>query len=160
MSDHEDRIVRYLDDCWAVEKTMAGQWSRMASEVGCDDLRVMFHERCDTKLKQAHRIEERLRELGGKPSRAESFFEQVAATIADLLRIPPVEDDRSTQYLMRGFAMQNFEMAMFESLRAFAEFTGDDKTVKMAEGLLKNEKYGAGQVWSQISRNAREHMAV
>jgi ferritin-like metal-binding protein YciE len=154
MNNSHGRLLAYLENCWAVERTAASEWRRMAEEVEEPALRWMFDKHLHTAEAHTTRLESRLRVLGAEPNRSRRFCADVVAEIGDLLDMPRHEEDRPTQFVIKAYGVESLQMAMYESLSAFAGAMGDAETVSLAVEHLQEAKQAARQVWSHIGTQA------
>jgi len=154
MEDQKERLVRYLDDAWAVEKALVKELHRMANESTDPTAKLMYEEHQQITHAQEERLEARIRALGEEPSGGMGFFSKMISTIGDAMHKPHDDYDRTAQDLMKGYGIENFECAMYQSLRAYASAIGDLETVRLAEEHLSQEQQAAQKVWNLIEPNA------
>jgi ferritin-like metal-binding protein YciE len=64
-------------------------------------------------------------------------------------------EEKTTQDLMMAFAVENSEVAMFESLITVCEAAGDHQTANIAREIQQQEQATADKLWPHISRTAR-----
>jgi ferritin-like metal-binding protein YciE len=150
METTQERLVRYLDEAWAVEKALVSDLREMADEVNDQQVRALFEEHAQVTHQQEENLEARIRALGQEPSGAKGFVHQMIAKAGDLLQGTQDEYDKTTQDLMKGFATENLEMAMYQSLESFATAIGDQETAQLARRHFDQEKEAANRVWPMI----------
>jgi ferritin-like metal-binding protein YciE len=150
MQDTQERLIRYLDDAWAVEKALVKNLEDMANEVDDPQIKAMFEQHRHVTHQQEEALEARIRALGEEPSGAKGFFTQLMGKIGDFMHKAKDEYDQTTQDLMKAYAVENFECAMYQSLEAFATAIGDDETAQLALMHHEQEKQAAEMVWSMI----------
>jgi len=68
------------------------------------------------------------------------------------------ESERTTQNLMMAYAVENSEVAMYESLATVAETVGDHQTALLARDIQKEEQRTAEKVWNFIAPSARRSL--
>jgi ferritin-like metal-binding protein YciE len=66
--------------------------------------------------------------------------------------------ERQTQDLMMAYAVENAEVAMYESLAQAAQLVGDKRTEQLARQIQQQEKQTADRVWAQVAPAARRAM--
>ena len=66
--------------------------------------------------------------------------------------------ERQTQDLMMAYAVENAEVAMYESLAQAAHLAGDTHTEQLARQIQHQEKQTAEKVWAQVAPAARRAM--
>jgi len=155
MQSSPDRLIRYLDDAWALEKTLVTTLKDMADEVNDSGVRALFLEHRAITHQHEENLEARLRALGKEPSRTKSFLNQIGGKMGDMLHGAHDEYDKTTLNLMKAFATENLEMAVYEALASFATEVGDLETEKMAQQHLAQEKEAAAKIWPQIAPVSR-----
>jgi ferritin-like metal-binding protein YciE len=64
------------------------------------------------------------------------------------------EYDKTTQNLIKGYGTENFEVAMYESLEAYAQAIGDQETVLLAQKHKQQEQEAADKIRPLISQTA------
>jgi len=151
MESNQDRLIRYLDDAWAVEKALVGMLKDMADEVNDASVKAAFQEHREVTHQQEENLEARIRALGKEPSGGKGFFNQMVGKIGDVIQGAHDPYDKTTQDLMKGFATENFEMAMYQSLESYANAIGDTATAELARQHFQQEKAAADKVWPLIS---------
>ena len=149
--DTRDRLIRYLDDAWAVEKGLVDTLNEMADEVNDANVRSVFQEHARVTKQQEEDLEARIRALGEEPSGGKGLLNSVMGGLADMLQGAHDEFDKTTQDLMKAYATENFEMAMYESLRAYCSAIGDTETAALASRLFEQEHQAASLVWPLIT---------
>lgn len=156
METQKEKLVRYLDDAWAVEKALVTQLQDLADDVNIPEVREALLEHRQVTHDQEERLEARIRALGAEPSGGKSFMNNLLGKVGDILNAGHDRDDRTTQGLIKGFAIENLETAMYKSLKVYANEIGDTETANLAEKLQKQEKEAADKVWGFISQAAKQ----
>ncbi len=152
--DTRDRLIRYLDDAWAVEKALVSTLRDMADEVNDAQVRDCFLQHSDETHQQEESLEARIRAMGEEPSGSKGFFNQLMGTLGDIMHAAHDPYDKTTQDLVKGYATENFEIAMYEALSAFAESVGDTETAQLARTIQQQEQAAAQKVWALIRPTA------
>ncbi len=149
-----DVIVRYLEDAEAAERNFEDTLMVFANTGEQNAVKSMF-EAASRKAKTQHeRLEARLRELGGTPSKAKSILAHMLAMAPSLAQIGHEGPEKNTQHLIACIAAASAEMAMYESLAAVAAAAGDTKTETLARELQKEEKDDWDQSWALLPGSA------
>jgi ferritin-like metal-binding protein YciE len=151
METAQERMVRYLDDAWAVEKALVNALDSMANEVTDPVVRALFEEHRIVTHQQEENLEARIRALGEEPSGTKGFFSSMMSRIGELLHRPYDDYDQVTQDLMKQYGVENFEMAMYESMAVYAEAIGDTASAQLAREHLAQERETAERVWKLIA---------
>lgn len=150
METAQERTIRYLDDAWAVEKALVNALDTMAGEVDDPVVRALFEEHRMVTHQQEENLEARIRALGEEPSGTKGFFSSMMSRIGEFLHRPHDDYDKVTQDLMKQYAVENFEMAMYESMAVYAEAIGDTATAQLAREHFAQERETAERVWKLI----------
>src|SRR5262249_31145506 len=99
---------------------------------------------------QEEKLEARIRALGEEPSGGKGMVNQLLGRLGDLIHGAHDEYDKTTQNLIKAFAVENFEIAMYESLAQFAQAIGDAETASLAHSIQQQEQAAAQKVWALI----------
>lgn len=150
----QDRLIRYLDDAWAMEKALVDNLRSMADEVNDPNIQAMFQQHSDETQQQQQQLEARIRALGEEPSGGKGFLNKMMAMIGDAFQGAHDPDDKTTQDLMKAFGIESFEMAMYQGLAAYANGIGDTQTAQLAQQILQQERETANKVWPMIAPTA------
>jgi ferritin-like metal-binding protein YciE len=150
-----EKAVRYikshLRDAIAAEKSFETQLRGFASEGSSDQIHQLFLQHADETRVQYERLTRRLTELAGEPSGAKSVLAHLVALSPKLAQLGHDTVDRVTQNLMIAYAVENCEIAMYESLIAVTEAAGDQDTAELARAIQDEERRTAEKIWKLIS---------
>ena len=145
-----DIIKRYLEDAIAAEKSFETQLQGMAKEGDDAAAQAAFHQHALETKTQYERLTARLEALGGSTSTAKSILAHIFGLSPKTAQLGHEKEERTTQNLIIAFAVENSEMAMYESLIAVAEAAGDTQTVALARDIQAQEKATAEKIWKLI----------
>jgi ferritin-like metal-binding protein YciE len=151
MEDKTNRIIRYLNDAWAVEKALVDSLKDMGEEANDPAVRALLLEHSQVTHQQEESLEARIRQLGGETQTYKGYLNQFIAKAGDFMNMGHDQYDRTTQNLMQCFATENFELAMYESLAAFADAVGDAETAQLARQIQQQERETAEKLWPLIA---------
>ena len=149
-----ESIQNYLEDAIAAEESFETQLRGFAEEGSGDQSRQLFLQHAEETRIQSERLTARLKALGGDPSGAKSFLAYLAGMSPKLAQMGHDVMDRLTQNLIIAFAVENCEVAMYESLIAVAETTGDSVTAQLARSIQAEEVATADKVWRRLAPTA------
>lgn len=149
-----DVIKRYLEDAIAAEKSFETQLQGMAKEGDDPAAQAAFHQHALETKTQYERLTARLESLGGSTSTAKSILAHIFGMSPKTAQLGREKEERTTQNLMIAFAVENSEIAMYESLISVAEAAGDSDTAALARQIQAQEKATAEKVWSLIPNAA------
>jgi ferritin-like metal-binding protein YciE len=151
-----DVIKRYLEDAIAAEKSFETQLQGFATEGDNAAAKAAFHQHALETKQQYERLTARLESLGGSPSTAKSFLAHVFGLSPKSAQLGHEKEERTTQNLMMAFAVENSELAMYESLATVAEAAGDTQTAALAREIQQQEKTTAEKIWKLLPTAALE----
>ena len=154
MESTPERLIRYLDNAWAVEKGLVSALKSMAEDVNGPGLREMFQEHAQVTWRQEEALEARIRALGAEPNGAKGFFSNMMGRMSELMQMTQDEYDRTTQNLIKAYTSEQFEMAMYQALQSYAEAIGDSETAQLAQEHFQQEKRTAEALWPLIAEMA------
>lgn len=140
-------IKRYLQDAIAAEKSFETQLEGFAKEGDDTVVQSLFRQHAVETRQQYERLTARLEALGGSPSTAKSLLAHVFGMTPKAAQLGHEKEERTTQNLMMAYAVENSEMAMYESLAIVAEAAGDTETATLARQIQTQEKATAEKIW-------------
>ena len=115
----------------------------------------MFEQHANETHLQHQRLTALLESLGGKPSGVKSFLAHMFGLAPKAAQLGHDESERGTQDLMMAYAVENSEIAMYESLAVAAAAAGDAETERLAREIQQEERATAEKVWNQLAPAAR-----
>jgi ferritin-like metal-binding protein YciE len=142
--DSRSRLLRYLGDAHAAEEGGLASLRDLAAETNDPYVRAAVMDHLTVTQSQIDRLEARLQALGGGKSGGKSLLNTLIGKGSDLLNIFHDQDDKQTQDVIKAYALENFEVGMYLSLKAFADAVGDADTARMAEDFV-HEEHTAGE---------------
>ena len=154
MEDSKSVIIRYLEDAIAAEKSFETQLRTFAKE-GDDPLaHTLFAQHADETRMQYENLTARLNALGGSPSGVKSFMAHMFGMAPKAASLGHEETERVTQNLMIAYAVENSEVAMYESLATVARLAGDSETEQLARRIQQQERQTAEKVFALLPGEA------
>jgi ferritin-like metal-binding protein YciE len=154
----QEVLARYLEDAIAAEKSFETQLVGFSEEVEDSTVQALFRQHAQETREQYTLLTRRLEELGGTTSTIKSFLAHMFNFAPKIAQIGHDKYERQTQDLMMAYAVENAEVAMYESLAQVAELAGDVRTVQLARQIQMQEKQTAEKVWAQVAPAARRAM--
>jgi ferritin-like metal-binding protein YciE len=146
------RFIRtYLEDAIAAEESFETQLRDFAAEGSSEQITRLFTQHAEETRTQYVRLKRRLGELGGESSDTKSFLAHLVGLAPKVAQLGHDTVDRVTQNLMMAYAVENCEIAMYESLIAVSESAGDQETAELAREIQGEEQATAQKVWKLIS---------
>lgn len=149
-------IKRYLEDAIAAERSFETQLEGFSKEGDDATAQSLFRQHASETKMQHERLTARLEALGGSPSGTKSFLAHVFGLSPKAAQIGHEKEERTTQNLMMAFAVENSELAMYESLATVAEAAGDSQTAALAREIQAQEKATAEKIWKHLPTAAAE----
>ena len=153
-----DIIKRYLKDAIAAENSFESQLRGFADEGDDMVVRQLFQQHAEETRSQINRLTARLEALGDSPSGVKSFMAHLFSFAPKAASLGHDEAERQTQNLMMAYAVENSEVAMYESMATVAEAIGDTQTATLARTIQKEEQQTAEKVWQMIAPSARRSL--
>ena len=160
MEDSRERLLRYLNDCWAAEKALVDTLKEMAEDSNDPQVRTLFQEHSQITWQQEESLEARIRALGEEPSRGKGWVNSLMGKVADLFNAGHDEYDKTTQNLIQAYATENLEIAMYESLASYSDAIGDTETAALARQIQQQERQTAERLWPHVQRCAARAVAA
>src|SRR3954447_20564308 len=151
-----DVIKRYLEDAIAAEKSFETQLQGFAKEGDDTVVQSLFNQHAVETRRQYERLTARLEALGGSTSGAKSLLAHIFGLSPKTAQIGHEKEERTTQNLMMAYAVENSEMAMYESLATVAEAAGDTETAALARQIQAQEKATAEKIWMVLPACAEQ----
>jgi len=149
------RLNTYLTDAIAAEKSFESQLNGFAKETEGSRAATLFLQHASETRTQYEMLTARLEELGSSPSSGKTFLAHLFNMAPKLAQLGHDESERLTQDLMMAFAVENAEVAMYESLAVAARGVGDTATEQLARRIQQQEKQTGEKVWAEIAPAAR-----
>lgn len=150
-----EMIRAYLEDAIAAEKNFETQFRQFAGVGGNEAVRRLFAQHAEETRLQHERLTVRLKELGGSPSGMKSFLAHMLGLSPKPVQVGQDESERVVQNLIMAYAVENAEVAMYESLAMVCSAAGDRETEDLARSIQIQERQTADKVWSQIAGAAQ-----
>jgi ferritin-like metal-binding protein YciE len=153
----QERIIRYLDDTIALEAAAVTGLKDMAEEAVDPAQKALYQQHLVETERQKARLEARITELGGAASNnvLKNLMNKVGVAATDLLHAGKDSGDKATRNLIQAYAIENLEVATYESLYSAATEAGDTATAALAREIQAEEKAAAEKVFSHIADAAR-----
>jgi ferritin-like metal-binding protein YciE len=152
--DARERLVRYLNDAWAVEREQVGLLQDLADATGDPDLRSELERHREVSHHQQMAIEDRVRRLGGEPGGGRGLLGQIATRVWGALQGPRDDRDEAFGALLKALGAAEFEAEMYLAVHALARAVGDGETADLAAAHLRQERDLADQLRSLVAPTA------
>lgn len=152
----QERIATYLTDAIAAEKSFETQLQGFARETESTPAAHLFAQHAEETRVQYEQLTQRLRALGASPSSAKTLLAHLFNVAPKVAQLGHDDIERLTQDLMMVYAVENAEVAMYESLAVAARAVGDMETENLAISIQQQEKDTADKVWKEIAPAAQQ----
>jgi ferritin-like metal-binding protein YciE len=156
----KDVLKVYLEDTIAAEKSFETQLLGFSKEAGNSTDQQLFQQHAQETKEQYLQLSSRLEQLGGSASTLKSMLAHVFNFAPKIAQLGHDEYERQTQNLMMAFAVENAEVAMYESLAEVCRIDGDAETEALALSIQEQERATADKVWKQIAPAVRRAMTT
>ena len=156
----QEILGRYLEDAIAAEKSFETQLLGFSKEAENPSVQSLFRQHAEETKEQYARLTERLEELGGSTSPLKSFLAHIFNFAPKVAQLGHDKYERETQDLMMAYAVENAEVAMYESLIEACTVAGDQRTAELAKSIQQQERGTADKVWAQIAPAAKRSLAA
>lgn len=127
-----ERILRHLEQAWAVKDAVADALQRMADEVVDPGLRTVLEEQRDLTRRHRQELEERLRALGGQPGGGKGILQRLFGWVWESWQREPDDYDRTLQDLVKATTAQQAEVTLAQTLGTLAAAGEDAETAGLA----------------------------
>jgi ferritin-like metal-binding protein YciE len=156
-----DRLARYLNEAWSVEKSLVDALQEMVDDVGDSDLQVLLQEHRAVTDRQRVDLGEYLAQRGNEPSPSRGVFNQIISWLREVLRSKPKDDgDRMLQHVVKGYAIEHLEIAMYEAIFTCAQLVNDEAVAELAAQHLQEERDAAEKLRPFIRSTAAWAMSL
>lgn len=154
-ADAKEVLGAYLEDVIASEKAFQMQLESFASAASDPRVKALYETHAKETQTQYEELTAHLKQIGGSPSILKSFLSHTFGVAPKLAQLGHDAAERETQNLMMAFAVENAEVAMYESLATAAESAGDAELATLARKIQRQEKEMSEKLWPWISESAR-----
>jgi ferritin-like metal-binding protein YciE len=151
----KDVLKVYLEDAIAAEKSFETQLLGFSKEAGDSTTQQMYQQHAQETKEQYLQLTSRLEQLGGSTSTLKSILAHVFNFAPKIAQLGHDEYERQTQNLIMAYAVENAEVAMYESLAEVCHIAEDAGTETLALNIQQQERAMAIRVWEQIAPAAR-----
>ena len=142
--DLAELVRKYLADAHALEEQATGLLERGPKLAGDESLAAAYRDHLEETRHHAERVERRLEQLGGSPSRLKDAAMKLGAlNWGAFFTAHP-----DTPGKLAGFAraFEYLEIGGYEQLARVARRAGDEETARLAAGILTEERQAAGRI--------------
>lgn len=139
MANHGETLLEWLRDAHALERRGEHALRRQIERiVNYPNVRTRVKEHLYETLEQRRLLEDCIKRLGGRPSRAKvAMGKAIALGQSAVCALRPDEIVRTA---ISNYAFKNMEIAMYMSVIAAAEASGDKETLRVCEQILRKEQ--------------------
>jgi ferritin-like metal-binding protein YciE len=142
--DLGEQLNKYLADAHAIENQSLSLLEGGQKIAGDDELASLFAEHLEQTRRQVERLEERMTQRGGSPSRLQDAALRVGGFgTGGFFGAQP---DTPAKLAGFAFAFENLEVAAYELLHRVAGRAGDPQTEELATSILAEEWEAAQRV--------------
>jgi ferritin-like metal-binding protein YciE len=148
--DLDEQLTSYLADAHAIEAQAIELLERAPEIVDDPELSHIFEEHLAETREHQELVKSRLDARGGSPSTLKDVAMKTGALgWGSFFQAHPDTPGKLTAF---AYAFEHLEMGGYEQLRRVAERAGDTETVRMADGILSQEREAAKRIAGQFDR--------
>jgi ferritin-like metal-binding protein YciE len=137
-------VLRYLADAHAIEAQAIQLLEKAPSMAGDPELERIYGEHLEETRDQQRRVDERLRALGGSPSKLKDAAMRLGAlNWGTFFQAHP---DTPGKLAAFAYAFEHLEIAGYELLTRVARRAGDAETVTLAQSIAAEERAAADTI--------------
>lgn len=151
-------LASYLEDVIASEKAFQMQLDGFAKEARNPQVAELFRVHASETEQQHTRLTAHLKEIGGSTSVLKGALSHIFAVAPKVAQLGHDVQERQTQDLMMAFAVENAEVAMYETLICAARLAGDEALVALATSIQSQERSTAEAIWPHIAASAKSSL--
>jgi ferritin-like metal-binding protein YciE len=159
--DLQEEIVKYLRDAHALESQALQLLETGPRIAGFDALAAVFRDHLEETREHQRLVDERLGELGARPSRFHAGAMRLGAmNLGGFFKAQP---DAPAKLAGFAYAFEALECGAYELLLRTARRGGDARTAELAERILDEERVAAERVagtWDAAAEVALREQGV
>jgi ferritin-like metal-binding protein YciE len=156
--DLAQHLRHYLADAHALEAQAVELLKKGEKLAGDPQLAEIYRQHLAESREQAKRVEQRLIELGGSPSKLKDAALAIAGWQWGLFF--GAQGETPGKLAVFTYAFENLEIAGYELLKRTAQRAGDARTVDLAEQILVEERVMADRLAGTFDRAFEASMAA
>ncbi len=148
--DAPERLVRYLNDAWIIEKEQTDLLQTLADSAEEPEVKAELEAHRILSQDQQQAIRERLRALGVRPSGGRSFLGTIATHVWDAIQTQGRDGDDAVEVLLKATSAVELEAATYLAIYSLAHAIGDEETATLASHHLRQEREFADQLRTRM----------
>jgi ferritin-like metal-binding protein YciE len=158
LSPHEERLLSWLNNAYALEKALIpilqnhAKDARRRPAVRRRDLEHLEQTRQHVRM-----VRRCIEELGAKPSRMKSAIGQISGML-NAMTTEPFEDEVVRNFLA-DYSAENLEIASYRAIIAAAREAGHPKIARICGQILEEEEAMADWLYENLPREVRQTFA-
>jgi ferritin-like metal-binding protein YciE len=138
--DLRQRLVRFLNDAWGVEKEQVDLLRMLAEESGDRDVRALLEEHRAASGRQQAALETRMTALGVRPSGGRGLLGKLATRLWDAMEKPRDQADEAVLALLKAVSAAECEAGVYATVHSYARAAGDGETAELAAAHYREER--------------------
>lgn len=144
------RLLRFLNDAWAVETEQVEQIQQIAAKTIDPDVRTLLEEHHQRTQQQVIDLQEQMAALHVQPTGGRGLLNRIVTRVWDVLQEPLDERDDTLQRLLQALSAAEFEAGMYLTLYALARGFGEPATAELAAAHYHQEREFATRLRGRI----------
>jgi ferritin-like metal-binding protein YciE len=142
--DLREDVIHYLADAHAIEAQAVQLLERAIKAAGDPEIERGFRDHLEETHEQQRRVDDRLHELGGSPSKLKDAAMRLGALNWGMFF--QSHPDTPGKLVAFAYAFEHLEIAGYELLARVARRAGDEETVALAESIGAQERAAADKL--------------
>jgi ferritin-like metal-binding protein YciE len=155
--DLDEQLNKYLADAHALEAQAIKLLERGEKLAGDPDLARIYEEHLDESRGHQRRVEQRLEERGGSPSKIKDAAMRLGAL--NWAAFFGAQPDTPAKLAAFAYAFEFLEVGGYEQLKRVARRAGDTQTEQLAESIVAEERAMADRVSGSFDRGLEASLA-
>jgi len=151
MQDARERLVRYLDDAWTVEKSLRTVFGDFRKEIHDAELETLFSQMENTAYSHEESLESYIRARGQEPNGSKVLLNQIFAKTLDILHAAHDEYEKAVTDLMKAYTIAQFQTSIYEAIRSYSESLGDIEIARMAVLHRDDAEGQSKRIWTYLT---------
>lgn len=137
----EDLFLNGLQYVYDAEKQLTQALPELAEASCAPQLREAFEQHLQETKEHVGRIEEVFKRIGAQPhTQPNAVLEQMRQETKQMMQNIEKSELRDAALIVAGNQVEHYEMAVYGSLRTFAQLLGKDDVVAILQKTLDEEK--------------------
>jgi ferritin-like metal-binding protein YciE len=148
----QEQLIKYLTDVHSTEQNAISTLRTGADSVDDPELASAFREHLTETEEHERLLKQRLQALDAGPSMLKDVAQKGIATVTGA--VANAAPDTAGKMAIQAYAFEHLEIASYRMLRQVAKRASDEKTVRIADQILAQERAAAEKLSGLLERVA------